>query len=368
MYKKDSITKTDVVTKIIENKLYKEDVKYVADLNLPWEHLKDSSIIISGATGLLGSFLVDVLMFQNNQNNLKCHIFALGRNEKKAKNRFGEYFKDKNFDFIECDINDFTFIDKLPEHADYVFHAASNTHPLAYATDPIGTITSNIFATHSFLNYCANHHVKRFILSSSVEIYGENRGDVELFDEAYCGYINCNTMRAGYTESKRCSEALCQAFIAQEKLDAVIVRFARSYGPTLLSSDTKAMTQFLNNGVNGEDIVLKSEGKQYYSYTYMADAISGMLTVMLKGERGGAYNIADETGNITLKQLAQSIADYAGKKVIFEIPDQTEKSGYSPATKALLDGQKIKKLGWKPHYSTKEGAERTITILRDLKQ
>lgn len=349
---------------LLDNKLYQEDIAYVAELDLPWEKLQDKSIAISGATGMLGSFLIDVLTHKD----INCHIYALGRNAEKARGRFGNYFDSQNFSFVECDINEPNFTAKLPDHVDFVFHAASNTHPMAYATDPIGTITANIFATHSFLEYCTAKQVGRFIFASSNEIYGENRGDVELFDENYCGYIDCNTMRAGYPESKRCSEALCQAYIAQKDIDAVIVRFTRSYGPTLLPTDTKAMTQFLRNGVNKENIVLKSAGNQYYSYTYMADAIAGMLTIMLKGEKGAAYNVADESGDITLKNLAKTIADYASTKVVFEIPDDTEKSGYSTATKARLDGSKIRKLGWKPHYTIKDGVIRTIDILRNLKE
>ena len=135
----------------------------------------------------------------------------------------------------------------------------------------------------------------------------------------------------------------------------------------MLMSDTKAISQFIKKGISSEDIVLKSAGTQNYSYTYMADAISGLLTIILKGESGEAYNIADEASNITLKDLAKIIADHAGKKVVFEIPDATEAAGYSKATKALLDGSKLKKLGWKPCYGIKEGIERTLDILKNLK-
>ena len=120
-------------------------------------------------------------------------------------------------------------------------------------------------------------------------IYGENRGDTELFDESYCGYIDCNTLRAGYPESKRCGEALCQAYKKQKGVDVVVARLTRSFGPTLQLTDTKALTQFLKNGLNKENIVLKSAGTQYYSYTYAADAVTGLLTVLLQGESGAAY-------------------------------------------------------------------------------
>ena len=187
-----------------------------------------------------------------------------------------------------------------------------------------------------------------------------------MFTEDYCGYINCNTMRAGYPESKRCGEALCQAYKSQKGLDIVIPRLTRSYGPTMLMSDTKAISQFIRKGVAGEDIILKSAGTQYYSYTYMADAVSGLLTVLLCGESGEAYNIADIASDIMLKDLAAIIADTAGKQVVFELPDAVEAAGYSTATKARLDGSKLKTLGWKPAYDIRGGLERTISILKEI--
>ena len=190
--------------------------------------------------------------------------------------------------------------------------------------------------------------------------------DVELFSEDYCGYINSNTMRAGYPESKRCGEALCQAYKAQKDLDVVVFRFTRSYGPTMLMSDTKAISQFIKKGVAGEDIVLKSEGNQYYSYQYAADSVSGLLYILLCGENGEAYNIAEEHSDITLRDLAAIIAHINGKDVVFEIPDAVEAAGYSTATKARLDGTKLKALGWQPRYDIKNGIERTISVLKEL--
>lgn len=189
---------------------------------------------------------------------------------------------------------------------------------------------------------------------------------MELFDEDYCGYINCNTLRAGYPESKRCSEALCQAYKEQKGLDVIIARFTRSFGPTMEMTNTRALSQFIRNAVNGENIVLKSTGTQYFSYTYMEDAVSGLLWAMLAGRNGEAYNIAEEHGDIMLKDLANIIAEMSGKDVVFELPNAVESAGYSKATKARLDGHKLMKLGWKPHYDIRRGMERTIRILREL--
>ena len=348
---------------LYSNELYLTDVSKVANLQLDWSKLADKSIMLSGATGMIGSFLIDVIMEKNVVDHLNCLIYALGRSEERAKARFSKFFNDSLFHFLSYDVT-LPFTRDDLGRVDYVLHFASNTHPMQYATDPIGTITTNMIGLQNMLDFAVAHHALRFAFASSNEIYGENRGDTEFFDESYCGYIDCNTIRAGYPESKRCGEALCQAYKAQKGLDIVIPRFTRTYGPTMLMSDTKAISQFIKKGMLGEDIVLKSAGTQYYSYQYMADSVSGLLTVLLSGVNGEAYNIADERSDITLKNLAAIIASMNGKKVVFEIPDTVEAAGYSKATKARLDGHKLQALGWKPQYDIKSGIERTISILR----
>ena len=350
---------------LYDNTDYLEDVRRTAQLDLPWDRLKDKAVLISGATGLVGSFLIDVLMERNEQFSMNCRIYALGRSEEKAKARFGARSGDPLFSFIPYDIN-LPFVQNDIGKVDFVLHLASNTHPMQYSTDPIGTITTNIIGLQNMLEFACAHDAERFAFASSNEIYGENRGDAELFDEEYCGYIDCNTLRAGYPESKRCGEALCQAYRKQKGIDVCIPRLTRSYGPTMLMSDTKAISQFIRKGIAGEDIVLKSAGTQYYSYTYVADAVSGLLTVLLKGESGEAYNIADEASDIRLRDLAELIAQNAGRKVIFEIPDAVEAQGYSKATKARLDGAKLRELGWKPFYDIKDGISRTMQILGQI--
>ena len=340
-----------------EVKAYQSSIDYVCGLNLPWEKMNGKTVLISGATGMIGSFLIHVLM----QRNEVGKVLAVGRTEKTARERLGEYWASERFKFIPQDVN--LPLKEIPK-ADFILHLASNTHPVAYASDPIGTITANIIGTQNLLEYASHSKTDRFLFASSVEVYGENRGDTEYFDEGYCGYIDCNTLRAGYPESKRAGEALCQAYRKAQGLDIVIARLARTYGPTMLLSDTKAISQFIKNGIKKQDIVLKSEGNQLYSYSYVADAAAGLLTILLKGKNGEAYNIADKDSDITLKNLAELIASAAGTKVVYDLPSEIERTGYSKATKAVMKSEKLQNLGWSAGYTIYEGINETLKSIR----
>lgn len=350
----------------LQNNLYIEDVEYCVGLELDWRKLDGADILISGATGMVGTFLTDVLMLKSQTSDFNCNVVALGRSTERARARL-PYFDIPSFRFIECDISSQEGIPEIG--SDVAFHFASTTHPVAYATDPIGTIDSNVKGTNNLIRTVSTPgrgDVNNFILASTVEIYGENRGDVNKFTEDYCGYINCNTLRAGYPESKRTCEALCQAYMSQMGIRPVIPRLPRTYGPTLLKSDTKALSQFLRNGVEGEDIVLKSKGEQEYSYLYVLDVVSAILFCLSKGEAGSAYNIADDASDVRLKDLAQAIASASDTSVVYELPDETEAKGFSKVTKALMDASKLRSLGWKTKYSIDEGIERTIRIMKDI--
>ena len=200
--------------RLVDNADYMADIEQTASLNLPWEKLQDKIVCLSGATGLVGSFLVDLILYMDKEKGLNTTVIALGRSKERILNRFPTASEIKGGRYlipVEQDVNK-TFSDELMGmKCDYVLHLASNTHPLQYSTDPIGTVVTNIIGTSNMLEYGAVSGAERLVFTSSVEVYGENRGDTDKFDENYLGYINCNTLRAGYPESKRAGEALCQA-------------------------------------------------------------------------------------------------------------------------------------------------------------
>ena len=176
-------------------------------------------------------------------------------------------------------------------------------------------------------------------------------------------YLNCNEQRSCYNESKRMSESLCAAFLAEKKMDYVTARICRVYGPTLKADDSKAMSQFLRNASMGRDIILKSDGNQYFSYIYSADAASALLYILINGKSGECYNVADVDSKITLKDLAAKISKYSKTSVVFKIPDTKEYKGYSKAIYSVLNTNKINLLGWKSQFHIDTAIARTLELM-----
>ncbi len=326
-----------------------EDIKTIAELHYDWDKLREKTMFISGGTGFIGGFIIDVLRYRNRYFDNKINIIVCSRNKDGIND---------NITYIKHDITQ-PIIQRLP-HIDYIIHLASNTHPKQYSNDPIGTIITNVYGSYNLLNLAKENRV-RLLLASSVEIYGDGNG-IPMTEE-YCGYIDCNTVRAGYNESKRVSESLCQSFISQFGIDCVIARLARVFGPDT-KKDSKAMAQFIDCAVKGKDIVLKSKGEQRFSFLYVADAVSGIIKLLLDGECGEAYNIAADDENMTLGGYAEFISNLVGRKIIY---DFVGVPGSSKSTYAIIDCNKIKKLGWTPIYSVSEGLRRTVEILKDVR-
>ncbi len=354
--------------RITENRRYLDMVDKLHEAFPYWERMEGKTLFLSGASGMIGSLLVDTIMRYNRRlpPERRCRIIAAGRNRFAAEERFEPWIGAEEFTFLEYDV-------RMPappfaSKVDYLIHAASTTHPLAYSSEPVNTVLANVQGTCHLLELAAQKPGSRFLLLSSVEIYGENRGDVTYFQEDYCGYLDCNTLRAGYPEGKRAGEALCQAYIQQYGVDAVILRLPRSYGPTMRMTDSKAAAQFIKKGIDRENIVLKSEGNQLYSYAHVYDVVLGILWSLLCGKTGQAYNLGDSGSDITLKALAEMIAQYAGTQVVFELPNEWERRGFSTATKALMDSGRLKELGWCPGYDIETGIHETMDILWELRQ
>lgn len=340
-----------------------ELVSYVVRYEVLFSHrLRGKRFCISGAAGLIGSYLIDLLMAANELYGSGIEVWAWDKNESLLKSRFGCY----TTSLMHAELLNVN-ADALPDiAADYVIHAASNTSPLDYGSKPVDTIKTNVFGTDRMIELSLRCKA-RFLFCSSVEMYGLNQGDTDEFHEDYSGYVNANTVRAGYPTAKRLSEALCNAYRSENPdWEFCTARIGRIYGPTVIPGDAKAPSQFINNAVRGENIVLKSAGTQRFSYGYVGDCAMAMLFILLRGTAGEAYNIADPGSAVSLRDFAEAAAHSVGRRVVAGEFNEAERAGYSKVTKATMCMDKLLALGWSAAYSLDEGVARTVRCLKAI--
>ena len=337
---------------------YKEDILRTFEHDLPWEILSGANILVTGATGLIGGCLVETLMMNPRKD---YQVYASGRNEDRARVRFKDFAEEPAFHFVKYDVmqpleNDVRY--------DYIIHAASNASPNFFAQKPVEVIKSNIDGVANLMEYGLDHGMKRFLYVSSGEVYGE--GDGRVFTEDYSGYVDCAKPRSCYPSSKRAAETLCVSYAAEYGADVVTARPCHIYGPYFTEQDNRVYAQFIRNVLRGEDIVMKSTGEQFRSWCYVVDCVSALLHILLKGESGEAYNIADADSNISIRELAETIAAIGERKVVIDLPDADEKRGFNPVTKSVFSADKLKLIGWKPQNHIPEGLEHTIHEIEGL--
>ena len=241
---------------------------------------------------------------------------------------------------------------------DYIVHAASNANPKFYATQPVEVMKANIDGVANLIEYGLTHGMKRFLYVSSGEVYGE--GDGRVFTEDYSGYVDPAKPRSCYPSSKRAAETLCVSYAAEYGADVVIARPCHVYGPHFTEQDNRVYAQFIRNVLRGEDIVMKSTGEQFRSWCYVVDCASALLHILLKGGSGEAYNIADANSNISIRELAETIAKIGGKKVVIDMPDADEQKGFNVVTKSVFSTEKLELLGWRAQSNMLDGLSHAI--------
>lgn len=336
---------------------YKREVDLIANaLNVT-----NKTFFITGATGMIGSVIADVLIEGNINKKLNNTIIASGRNINKLKARFP--FRDDRLVLLAYDVNN-AIGSKLD--IDYIIHTASNADPKSYATLPAETFLTNVIGTRNVLEYCKVHNKCRLLLMSTFEVYGKIEGK-RIYTEDDVGLLNYNKLRACYPESKRAMEVIAHCYKDEYGVDYVIGRLCSIYGPTMSPNDSKAHAQFIHKALAHEDIILKSKGEQVRSYCYVMDAVSALFKMLFSGNSGECYNISNENSITSICDLAHLIAKESKLDVDQELPTAQEAKGYSRPQDIVLDNNKLRSLGWSATYSLKEGISDTIAILVRIK-
>lgn len=348
--------------KLQENKTYINDLDMSINHSVNIQDLQGKSILITGATGTIGSFIADMILRYNQVYNAEIKLCLAGRNIEKLRNQY-LFWNDKYLTYVQYDMRMHISFNFEP---DFIIHAAGNAHPVAFNGDPVGTIVGNVSGTYDLLEYGRTHGTKRFLYVSSGEVYGQGDLSLDEFEENYAGYLDTLSPRSCYPISKRTAENLCVSYAKQYGMETVIVRPCHTYGPYITTTDSRANVQFIRNVLNGEDIVLKSAGTQMRSYNYIGDCASAIMTILVSGKNGQAYNTANPDVRITIAQLAEIIASTAGRKIVFADPNAADIANRTPIAKQVLSSKKLENLGWRGAFSIETGVKHTLDIIGDI--
>ena len=332
--------------------ILEEDLRYISNFDLPFEKMKGKRVLVTGATGLIGVSIVRSLLAIGD-----IEVIAFVRNQEKAKNIYGDLIGDSLKLYISNIVDEI----KMADTIDYIFHCASITTSKLMIEKPVETIMTSLEGTKNVLNFAREKECESIVYISSMEVYGAFN-ESKVIKEEDMGFINPLKVRSNYPECKRMCENMCISYFYEYGVPVKIARLAQTFGAGILPGENRIFAQFAKSVIEGKDIILHTEGKSEGNYCYTRDCMTGLLTILLKGKNGEAYNVSNPETHTNIAGMAELVAKKISKnkiKVIYEIPEANI-FGYANDTKMKLNSDKLQNLGWYPSVGLEESYIRMI--------
>lgn len=333
-------------------------------LNILAEKYSGKTILVSGATGLIGARIIALISKLHNEFDYSIKGIGLYRNKPKLNKMMP--IVPEGIVFCRWDMDE----DTVPDigHYDVVIHCAGiSGGKKMHLKDPRRFFTTNIGSTQKLLNYNAQHCKAPFLFVSSYEVYGDVQQETP-FNENYPCKVDTFAVRSSYAEMKRMSEMMCCMWSYQFGFKAYTVRLTSTFGKGVEYDDPRFFAEFARCIIENRDIVLKSSGGTVRSYLDADDAAIAMLYVIANGQNGN-YNLTNMKNAITIRDIAQRMIEVSGSeiKLKFDIAEDVSKLGYRQEGCTLMDATKLMNLGWEPVYTLDETIRKLIQSMRKTK-
>lgn len=341
----------------VMNQVIAEDMEYISS-QVDHDSLDGRRVLISGATGLIGKYLVRFLV-----QYCHCTVLAVVRDREKAQALWADLG-----DQVPYICSDITKLEAAEKDVDYMIHGASITSSRSFSLEPVETIRTSVEGTRRMLEFARKNSVKGFVFLSTMEVYGAPSTDDKI-QEIQGTDLNTMSVRSSYPESKRLCESMCAAYYAEYGVPIRVLRLTQTFGPGVSYDDTRVFAEFARCAIEGRDIVLHTKGETKRNYLYLADACTAILTVLTKGVSGEAYNGANEDTYCSIREMAELVASRCSEQGIGVRVEQeeasSEKFGYAPVLRMNLDTSKLQRLGWRPRTGLADMYQRMILDMTD---
>lgn len=353
----------DIMMGIYHSKQWLADIDEVLASLPELAMLANKRILVTGATGLICSAVVDIIMrFNEKKMGSEIRVMAAGRTKRRFLDRFSCYAGKPYLCFVQYDA---TKENKLDFECDYIIHGASNSSPNKYVSEAVETMADNFIGMKNLLDFARLYGVRRALYISSSEVYGKKENSLPYSEDEY-GYVDLLVPRSSYAVSKRATETLCVSYASEYDLETVIVRPGHIYGPTASPNDNRISSAWAYDVAQGKDIIMKSDGAQIRSYCYCLDCASAILKVLIDGENCHAYNISNPNAIVTIKEMAQILTKSGNVALRMELPSDAEKQAFNPMSNSSLNSESLQKLGWEGLFDAERGFTHTVKILKEM--